>query len=204
MLADSTFGDRIDPKRVGAAGFSLGGYTMIELAGGTTDPAAFAEFCKSPQSDGICVSPPEFPTLFEDFDRLSKTDPEFQEALRHAGDSYRDARVRAVFAIAPALGPAFPAGPLERISIPVEIVAGAADQSVPVASSAKYFAAHIPGAGLTLFPGGVGHYVFLPTCTKQAKKSIPLLCTDGPGVDRTQIHAKTAKMALSFFAANLQ
>ena len=42
-------------------------------------------------------------------------------------------------------GPAFRAASLAKISIPVEIVAGEADTNVPVASSAKYFAANIRG-----------------------------------------------------------
>jgi dienelactone hydrolase len=32
MLADSEFGSHIDSNRIAAAGFSLGGYTMIEIA----------------------------------------------------------------------------------------------------------------------------------------------------------------------------
>jgi predicted dienelactone hydrolase len=204
MLADSTFGGRIDPRRTGAAGFSLGGYTMIEIAGGITDPAAFTKFCNSRRADGICKSPPEFPTLFEDYERLTKTDPDFQESLRRAVDSYRDPRIRAVFAIAPALGPAFRPDSLEKISIPVEIVAGAADGNVPIASSAKYFAAHIPAAKLTIFPGGVGHYVFLDDCTEQGRKLRGVLCADAAGVDREAIHGKTAAMALKFFKAHLR
>ena len=203
MLADPTFGARIDSGRIGAAGFSLGGYTMIEIAGGITDPAEFKAFCQSPRADAICKSPPEFPKLTEQFDELSKHDAEFQEALRHAGDSYRDPRIRAVFAMAPALGPAFTPGSLEKISIPVEIVAGDRDENVPIESSAKFFAAHIPGAKLTILPGGVGHYVFLDTCTAAAKQSVPLICVDAPGVDRDAIHARTAALALSFFMNNL-
>ncbi|HXQ37593.1 MAG TPA: prolyl oligopeptidase family serine peptidase, partial [Anaerolineales bacterium] len=34
LLADSMFGPRIDRNRIGAAGFSLGGYTVISVAGG--------------------------------------------------------------------------------------------------------------------------------------------------------------------------
>ena len=34
LLADPVFGTRIDRKRIGAAGFSLGGYTVISIAGG--------------------------------------------------------------------------------------------------------------------------------------------------------------------------
>jgi predicted dienelactone hydrolase len=204
MLADSTFGGRIDSKRIGAAGFSLGGYTMIEIAGGVTSPSAYLDFCKSSKADGICKSPPEFPDLVEQFNKLSSSDADFQKALTHAGNSFRDPRVGAVFAMAPALGPAFPIAGLEKISIPAEIVAGANDQNVPIGSSARYLAGHIPGAKLTIFPGEVGHYVFLDTCTPQGHESNALLCNDAAGVDRDAIHAKTLDLASSFFAAHLQ
>ncbi len=204
MLADPMFGGHIDSGRIGAAGFSLGGYTMIEVAGGITEPEAFKEFCASPRADNICQSPPEFPTLVEDFDKLSKTDAEFQAALRHAGDSYRDPRVRAVFAMAPALGPAFRPASLARIAFPVMVVAGQGDTNVPIASSAKYFAANIPGAKLTIFPGNVAHYVFLDSCTEAGRKTLPLLCTDGEGVDRDAIHANTVALAVEFFKATLK
>ena len=204
LLAGPTWGARIDRGRIGAAGFSLGGYTMIEIAGGITDPSAFEAFCSSPRADGICKSPPEFPDLSEQFNRLSAGDAEFQAALRHASDSYRDPRIRAVFAMAPALGPAFTSASLEKITIPVEIVAGSNDTNVPIESSARYFAAHIPSAKLTILPGGVGHYVFLDTCANAGRKSLPILCTDAPGVDREAIHAQAGVMALSYFADNLR
>jgi predicted dienelactone hydrolase len=203
MLADPMFAGHIDTNRIGAAGFSLGGYTMIEIAGGITEPEAFKEFCASPRADLICKSPPEFPTLFDDFDKLSRTDAEFQTSLRHAGDSYRDPRIRAVFAMAPALGPAFRPASLARIAIPVRIVAGEADMNVPVASGAKYFTANIPGAKLTIFPGQVAHYVFLDSCSEAGRRTKPLLCTDGEGVDRDAIHASTVAIAMEFFGATL-
>ena len=37
LLVDPRFGSKIDPDRIGAPGFSYGGYTMMELAGATTD-----------------------------------------------------------------------------------------------------------------------------------------------------------------------
>jgi predicted dienelactone hydrolase len=201
MLADSDFGSRIDSKRVGAAGFSLGGYTMIELAGGVTDVQGFVRYCDSGKDDGICVSPPEFPTLVRDFRKLIQERP---EVLRHAGDSYRDLRVRSVFAMAPALGPAFPSSGLAKISIPVEIVAGESDRNVPIASSAKYFAATIPDAKLHIFPGAVAHYVFLDSRTEGGRKSASVLCNDATGVNRNAIHAKTVAFAADFFNRTLQ
>jgi predicted dienelactone hydrolase len=202
MLADPEFGIHVDSKRIGAAGFSLGGYTMIEIAGGITDRAAYQEFCSSPAPDAICKAPPEFPNLvdyFNQLDEMSKTDPEIATSLSHEKSSHRDARVRAVFAMAPALGPAFRPAGLKKIAIPIQIVAGVDDDNVPVASSAKYFASHIQGARLTLLEGGVRHYEFLASCTTTGRQMLPLLCTDQPGVDRDAIHAKVAAMAVSFF-----
>jgi predicted dienelactone hydrolase len=130
----------------------------------------------------------------------------FQTAIAASGGNgawRRDPRVRAVFAIAPALGPAFRPESLEKIAIPVAIVAGTADRNVPIASSAQSFARSIPNVQLTLLPG-VGHYTFLAICGDQGKQSRPELCNDPDGVDRGAVHAKTARLALDFFAAQLR
>jgi len=106
--------------------------------------------------------------------------------------------------MAPARGPTFVPESLERIDIPVAIVAGAADAIVPVGSSARSYAAHIPHAELTIFPGDVGHYVFRVDCTEAGRATLPMLCIDAPRVDRDAIHAQTEDMAEAFFARNLR
>jgi predicted dienelactone hydrolase len=201
MLADAKFGGQIDPQRIGSAGFSLGGYTMIAIAGGITDVQGFVRFCDSPNAGRNCTSPPEFPSLVEDFRKLIREHP---EVLRHAGNSFRDTRVRAVFAMAPGLGPAITASSLETISIPVQIVAGESDQNVPIELNAKYFAAKIPGAKLHIFPGNVAHYVFVDSCSEIGRKTVPMLCIDAPGVNRDAIHADTVRRALQFFQVTLE
>ena len=203
MLADITFGSRIDTQRIGAAGFSLGGFTVIEIAGGIGVLSNYESFCKSPRADGMCVDPTEFPGLLAKGEELEKSDPDFRTALEEARHSHRDPRIRAIFAMAPALGPAFQPESLEKISIPVEIVAGADDSVVPVATSASFFAKEIPRAKLTLLPG-VGHYTFLATCGELGHRVRPDLCNDSSGVDRDAVHAKTAAMAVQFFDANLK
>jgi predicted dienelactone hydrolase len=203
MLTDSTFGPRIDRDRIGAAGFSLGGYTVIVIAGGITSIAQFRDFCAAHQADRLCAAPPEFPALTAKAGALAKSDPAFRGAVAGAAQSYRDPRVRAVFAMAPALGPAFLASSLMHIDIPVTIVAGAADEIVPVRGSAQSIAAEIPHAALTVLPGAVGHYVFVDTCTAAGRATLPGLCVDAPGIDRTDIHRQTAHLAETFFDRNL-
>jgi len=86
----------------------------------------------------------------------------------------------------------------------VAIVAGAADAIVPVGSTARFYAAYIPRAEVTIFPGDVGHYVFLADCTEAGRATLPALCLDAPSVDRDAIHAKTTDLAEVFFARHLR
>lgn len=203
LLADQTFGARIDPKRIGAAGFSLGGLTVIELAGGIAEFSRYQAFCKSPKADGMCNDTLEYPGLLAKVTALAQTDPAIQAAFAENSKSHRDPRIRAIFAMAPALGPAFDPDSLAKISIPTQIVAGAVDTIVPLDSSAKFFAAHIPGAKLTIYQA-VGHYTFLATCAELGDRTRPQLCIDQAGILRDEIHAQTATMAYHFFDANLK
>ncbi len=202
VLRDEALSKMIDRQRIGAAGFSLGGYTMFEIAGARTDPSLFLDYCRSAGAEG-CADPPEFPNLFARWKELEATSPSLQAAMKQAGDSYRDARVRAAFAIAPALGPAFTADSLKAISIPIQIVAGEADEIVPVAANARRLAETTPGAALTLIPGA-GHYTFLATCTDAGRRDRPQLCTDGAGVNREAVHQRTVEQAASFFDRTLR
>lgn len=195
MLADPRFGNKIDPARIGAAGFSYGGYTMMELAGATTDLNRILAWCD--QQKNTC-NPPEMPDLMEKFKAIQQQ-LDVQQSLQRAGDSYRDTRIRAVFAIVPAVARAFTPESLHNISIPVEIIAGEADKIAPPAENAQFFAANIKDAKLTILPGGVGHYTFLDVGTDAGKKQLPQLFVDNPGVDRETIHKQVAAMAADFF-----
>lgn len=203
LLRDKQFGQLIDPKRIGAAGFSLGGYTVIEIAGGRTDPSRFRNFCRSVQAEG-CVDPPEFPDLFARWAELEATDQSFRRAGSQSGRSYRDPRVRAVFAIAPALGPAFIPESLRRIAIPVAIVAGTVDPIVPIGSNAELIAKLTPRASLMLLPDGVEHYTFLAACTEGGRRAQPQLCVDRTGIDRAAIHQRIAERAVRYFDDTLK
>lgn len=203
MLAEPQFGKRLDAHRIGAAGFSLGGYTVLELAGAITDRARFAQFCAAQAASASCKAPPEFPDLADKAAALAQSDPAFRAALDEAGRSYRDPRVQAVFAMAPALGPAVTPQSLGAVPVPVEIVAGAGDTIVPPGTSAQYYASRLLNVRLTMFPGGVGHYTFLGQCNAEGEAREKLLCADAPGVDRAAIHEKTIDLAAKFFAANL-
>lgn len=203
LLADPIFGPRINKNRVGGAGFSLGGYTMIELAGGVTNSQAVFDYCDSPRSQGTC-NIHEFPDLAGKARQALKTDSGFATAFARGDESYRDTRIRAVFAIAPGIGVAFSPETLANIPIPVEIVAGAADPIAPSRDNAEYLARHIRHAKLTILPGGVAHYTFLDNCGPAGKRNLPVYCGDARGVDRQRVHQEVAAMAVRFFDTSLR
>ncbi|HEY1258654.1 MAG TPA: alpha/beta hydrolase [Stellaceae bacterium] len=199
MLKDPIFGPRIDARRIGAAGHSAGGYSVIELAGGVSSRAHFRAACAAPQTDRQCAAPPEFPDLAARVGAMTKSDLGYRAASEEVR-SYRDSRVRAVFAMAPGLADAFLPDSLAHIDIPVAIVAGDADEIVPVKRNAELFAAKIPHAQLTIFPAPTGHMVFTGLCLEAGRTDLPQVCNDPPGVDRAAVEAKTADLARTFFA----
>jgi predicted dienelactone hydrolase len=203
LLADPTFGPRIDQKRIGAAGHSLGGYTVLALAGGIATPNRLRKFCRSHVAEPLCMPLPEFPDIRAKAEALKNSDPEYRRSLALSDQSYRDPRVRAVFAMAPALGPAFQPDSLTHISIPVSIVVGGADESVGT-GTVQALAAAIPHAKLTVLPAPTGHYVFIGVCLDAARAALPQGCNDPPRVDRAAIEANTADLAQTFFARTLR
>ncbi|WP_094194009.1 alpha/beta hydrolase family protein [Bradyrhizobium viridifuturi] len=204
MRADSTFGDQIDPARIGAAGHSYGGYTAIAIAGGITDPERTPAFCRSPAADALCTSQSGATELRQKSLSRLTTDPDFRQRYGLAGRSYRDERVRAVFAMAPGPVPSFTPESLGAISIPLAIVAGSADEVTPPASGAEALGKAVPHATLKLLPGA-GHFVFFGTCTLAGRLVIGrAVCRDPDGTDRDEVHAETLRLALDFFTANLR
>lgn len=203
LLQDPTFGPHIDKQRIGAAGFSLGGYTVITVAGGRIDRARYLRFCDSPERDFTCGPQPEFPQAPQLFQAFEQSDPVVKQALLHSGDSYRDPRIRAVFAMAPVFASGFASKDLADIHIPVEIVVGAGDTTSPPATNAERYASLIHGARLQVIPGPVGHYDFAPVCTEEGKKMIERICDDAHGVDRRAVQREVSAAAVEFFGHTL-
>lgn len=198
LLADPVFEKRIDRNRIGAAGFSLGGYTVISVAGGVFSSQEYEKFCRSPQRDFTCEPQDEFPDAPRLFNELKGSDPVVQESLRHAGDSYRDKRIKLVFAIAPALGSGFTKAGLSKVKIPVRIVLGQADKIAPLRTNAQRYANFIRGARLTVLPGEIGHYTFLAECNAHGKAAVDV-CRDPEPIDRAVVHRQVAQLAFEFF-----
>lgn len=195
LLDDPLFGAHINRRQIGATGFSLGGYTVIALAGGVLDLARLKRAYYAPGRDLYSEIPPEFPdkaAFMAQFDFLVEHDQDHKQ-------SFRDERIKAIFAIAPVLGEAFDAAGLAPVKIPVKIVVGAADTLAPPRYNAARFAELIPQTELELLEGAVAHYTFLAESTALGREVLPLFCIDPPGVDRLAIHQKVGEWARFFF-----
>jgi predicted dienelactone hydrolase len=199
VLSDPVFGARINRGRIGAAGFSLGGYTVLELAGARTNLEAFRSFCRSSVADAIC-HPAGMSRVAADTGRPvpAAMSLETQASIAKAGASYRDKRIKAVFAIAPALGEAFDSTSFVDVEIPVSLAAGTADVTAPPDTNIHRIARLLRAPNVAMVQGAL-HNTFLDNCVPQVVDQLATVCTDGPGVDRDAIHEQTAHRILDFF-----
>ena len=189
LLAHPVWGRRIDPGRIGAAGHSMGGYTVIALAGGIYDVKRARAHCASARRDPSCDAVP-------DFDR-SKID------YGPSGRSYRDPRVRAALALVPAVGPGTTPESCARIDIPVAIVGGAKDTLVRVGPHARHFAQMIPTSEFAL-DARADHFSFVTDCHPLARALDVGICGKGTPEDRAAVQRDTIALALEFFGRTLR
>jgi predicted dienelactone hydrolase len=197
MLADEEFGSRIDNTRVGAAGFSIGGYTVLALGGARADISVITDLCEKQPTLPTCHTP-EMKDMGTAAQMLAAVRKTSGVSLAQSNESYRDPRVRAVFAIAPAVGMTLTPESLHAMRLPVEIVVGSADPIAPPKENADYIRSNIRGARETVLPNVV-HYTFLDVCTADGKNKLGVFCEDKAGVDRAAVHEQVDAMAIKFF-----
>jgi predicted dienelactone hydrolase len=142
---------------VGAAGFSIGGYTVAALLGARVDAYAYRALATGEVS---APPTPEYPNLLAEL-RARVPDDELADWATTAGGDHRDARVRAGLLMSPALGPMITADSLAGIRRPVDVWWAGADEIAPPPENAQRYAALIPGATGHDAGAALGHYAFL-------------------------------------------
>jgi predicted dienelactone hydrolase len=192
MLSDAEFGPHMDKARVGAAGFSAGGFTALVLGGARVNTTHYLDFCHSHPQDGVCRPQVEFSVTEADFNRAMQ-DPDFAAIEARSPDDHSVSTVKAVFAMAPALVQAIEPDSLKRMNRPVRIIAGDADTVAPPETNAQVAAKAIPGAQLQMVPG-VGHYAFLATCTPYGIANEPVCAQAGPQEQAHRLAIEQAKV----------
>lgn len=199
LLADKgPFADRLDMSNVFASGFSLGGYTVLLLAGAITNLQRFEEWLIARGEVG--GGPREFPDIAGHIPVLSARSEPFRRSMKRHSQSYLDPRVKAVMAFAPAPPVrSFERDSIARIRIPTSIIVGQNDMEAPHGECALWLKENNPSFQANLLGREVGHYVFLPEATNAGRDLESTICSDPVGVDRVAIHRSAAEAAERLF-----
>jgi len=199
LLKDPKFGPEIDQDRVGAAGFSIGGYTVIGLAGGMLNYETLKKYTFTPKGQQE-INIPEFPGLMNII-KNGEADESFNKSPQHL----KDKRIKAFFAICPAIGQGFvDKSQFNEINKPVYIVEVESDSVTPYKTNAEHYHDLIPASKYLLIKGKANHYVFLNEANESMKKQAPFIFVDDPSVDRHAIHQQVGELAASFFKEKLK
>jgi predicted dienelactone hydrolase len=174
----------IDPARIGAFGFSAGGFTVLAAAGGRPDLTRLAEHCAAHPGFFDCT--------------LLKSSP---RAAAPSWADLRDARIKAIVVAAPALGFAFDRAGLATVKIPVQLWRADKDMILPAPFYADAVRAALPARPEFRTVPDAGHFDFIAPCADPAGPPIP--CASLPGFDRAAFHARFDAAIVRFFRAKL-
>jgi predicted dienelactone hydrolase len=200
LLDDPHWKTLIDPDRIGAAGFSAGGYTVLLLVGAVPRFDRLIGYCAHhpKDKDDICgfikKLPAQGQTVKDYLDAVQKDYTRWGEP--------DDPRVKAAFAMAP-FSLVFDKAGLASIDRPVFLYDGQDDRVLLT----KYNVLHVAPliktlVGIKMIPGA-GHYVFMGPCPPRLAEHLPDLCKAPPGVDRAAVQKQVNADALAFFRKTL-
>lgn len=173
--------DRIDPKRIGVDGFSVGGFTTLAVIGGVPDLTRISSFCAE-RPDRLCgiLKGRNFDTPLP------------------ASAWFHDARIRAAVVAAPTLGFTFPPEGFAAVRIPGSALALENDEITPHPWHAEAIYKALPATPEYIVIPTAGHFVFV-SCSEQLAKRAPAICQDAPGFDRQEFQRTFNAAVVAFF-----
>lgn len=179
----------INPERVGAFGFSAGGFTVLTAVGAQPDFRLVAKHC---------AGSPEFVC---DLLRHLKS-PLLNADTPTMGDTYSpDLRIKAAVVAAPGLGFTMTPAGLSNVHVPIQLWSADQDESVPYATNTKPIREAL-AAGIEFHSvAGAGHTSFLVPCGLVAP---PSFCSDPGQFDRKAFHTSMNASVVAFFEKNMK
>jgi len=181
----------IDPQRIGAFGFSAGGFTVLAAAGGEPDFAKVRPHCDA------------HPDLFDC--NLIKRFPGAAAAMEHMHPTWvHDPRIKAVASAAPAMGFAFGQAGLANVKVPVQLWAAEFDHILPPPEYAEKVRADLPTPPEYHLVPNADHYDFLAPCSGAMRAQTKDICDSRPGFDREAFHRALDQDVVAFFNRTLK
>ncbi len=172
--------DRLGRASIGIFGFSAGGTTALISIGGVPDLSLVMPHCER-QAEFVCGI-------------LVPSGDEPSPVWSH------DPRIAAAVVAAPGLGFAFDPLGLADVHVPVQLWAGTEDETVPYATNAGIIRGLLPQAPDFHSVEGADHLSFLAPCTPE---TLPPLCQDPLGFDRSRFHQDFNQALIEYFSMHL-
>ncbi|MFE0757498.1 alpha/beta hydrolase family protein [Inquilinus sp. NPDC058860] len=188
MLTDWPESGRIDPERIGAFGFSRGGYTVLAAIGGTPDFRMVLSNCPTYPGNRWCE--------------------QIRDGSALAEPPARDARIKAAVIADPALGFTFTPAGLADVAVPVQLWASEHGGDGVLPRDAAAVDRGLPTKPDYRVVPGSGHFAFLAPCGTALAKAVadfgePEVCADADGFDRVAFHRQFNAAVLAFFDRRL-
>ncbi|PIC01323.1 CocE/NonD family hydrolase [Caulobacter sp. X] len=187
MLEASPLQAKLDPDRVGAFGFSSGGFTVLAAAGGEPNLSRMAGHCLKHPGNFDC--------------KLTASRPAPADAL--AARWVHDPRIKAVVAAAPALGFTFRKRGLKGITAPVQLWKATDDEILPGDDYAEAVHRDLGRPHDYHVVPSARHFDFLTPCNAAPPADLAYLCASAPGFDRQAFHRDFNIAVTRFFTEQL-
>lgn len=187
MLEGSPLKTKLDPDRVGAFGFSSGGFTVLAAAGGEPNLSRIAGHCLKRPGNFDC--------------KLTASQPPPAGAL--TARWVHDPRIKAVVSAAPALGFTFGKRGLKGITAPVQLWKAADDEILPGDDYAEAVHRNLSRPHDYHVVPGARHFDFLTPCNAEPPAELSHLCASAPGFDRVAFHREFNTAVVRFFTDQL-
>lgn len=189
MLNDWLNHQQIDPTRIGAFGFSAGGFTVLTAIGAQPDIGSIAKHCiESPEFVCDLLQQANSPLLNGN---LPTKSPVFSS----------DPRIKAAVLAAPGLVFTMAPDGLNNINIPVQLWYGNKDNNVPYTSNIQPILNALGSKVEFHSIVGAGHFSFLIPC---GLFSLPQFCSEQGDFDRKSFHTDMNASVIEFFEKNIK
>jgi predicted dienelactone hydrolase len=180
----------IDPKQVGAFGFSAGGFTVLASIGGQPDLGEVRPHCAAHPVGFDC--------------QLIRGTPAPDPSTRPPRTFFTaDPRIKAAVVAAPALGYAFGREGLAHVKVPIQLWRAEDDTTLPNPWYAEAVIDALPRPAEYFVVPNADHLDFLAPCSAKLAQAAPDICKERPGFDRAKFHETLDAAVVRFFKEKL-